>query len=53
MICVAIVGGAVIPPLTGRLADITGSLGEALALPALCYVTIAIFGYFARRPATT
>jgi len=50
VICVAIVGGAVIPPLTGQLADKSGSLGLALALPALCYVVIAAFGIYARRP---
>ena len=50
ILCVAIVGGAVIPPLTGRLADLSGSLSVALALPALCYAIIAAFGFFARRP---
>jgi len=48
VICVAIVGGAVIPPLTGGLADLTGSLEWALILPALCYGVIAGFGWFAR-----
>jgi FHS family L-fucose permease-like MFS transporter len=51
VICVAIVGGAIIPPLTGHLADMTGSLSLALALPALCYAIIAGFGVYARRPA--
>jgi FHS family L-fucose permease-like MFS transporter len=52
VICVAIVGGAVIPPLTGHAADIGGSLQLALAIPALCYLVIAGFGlYAARRPA--
>lgn len=51
VICVAIVGGAVIPPLTGALADISGSLAFALTLPALCYAVIAGFGWYARRPA--
>jgi FHS family L-fucose permease-like MFS transporter len=51
VICVAIVGGAVIPPLTGHLADVTGSLALALALPALCYAVVAAFGIYARRPA--
>jgi FHS family L-fucose permease-like MFS transporter len=51
VICVAIVGGAVIPPLTGALADISGSLAFALVLPAICYALIAGFGWFARRPA--
>ena len=51
IICMAIVGGAVIPPLTGRLADVSGSLGFALLLPALCYLVIAAYGVYARRPA--
>jgi FHS family L-fucose permease-like MFS transporter len=51
IICMAIVGGAVIPPLTGRLADLSGSLSFSLALPALCYLLIAAFGLFARKPA--
>jgi FHS family L-fucose permease-like MFS transporter len=50
LICVAIVGGAIIPPLTGGLADVW-SLRAALALPAFCYVVIALFGAYARRPA--
>ncbi|WP_028641330.1 sugar MFS transporter [Novosphingobium acidiphilum] len=49
VICVAIVGGAVIPPLTGGLADLTGSLELALILPALCYAVIAGFGWYARH----
>jgi FHS family L-fucose permease-like MFS transporter len=53
IICVAIVGGAVVPPLTGRLADLSGSLSISLALPALCYAIIALFGFYARRPAET
>jgi MFS transporter, FHS family, L-fucose permease len=51
VLCVAIVGGAIIPPLTGRLADVSGSLALALLLPAACYVVIAAFGIYARRPA--
>ena len=51
IINVAIFGGAVVPLLTGMLADTTGSLALALTLPALCYAIIASFGIFARRPA--
>lgn len=51
VICMAIVGGAVLPPLTGRLADLSGSLSVALVLPMICYMLIAAFGFFARRPA--
>jgi FHS family L-fucose permease-like MFS transporter len=50
LICVAIVGGAVIPPLTGIAADHVG-LAMALAIPAICYAIIAAFGWFARNPA--
>jgi FHS family L-fucose permease-like MFS transporter len=49
VICVAIVGGAVVPPLTGHAADLMG-LRWALFVPALCYVVILAFGWFARRP---
>jgi MFS transporter, FHS family, L-fucose permease len=51
IINVAIFGGAVIPLLTGALADISGSLTASLLLPAICYVVIAAFGWYARRPA--
>lgn len=51
IINVAIFGGAVVPLITGMLADATGSLGTALLLPALCYAIIAAFGIYARRPA--
>lgn len=49
IINVAIFGGAVIPLLTGGVADMTGSLSTGLVLPALCYGVIAIFGWYARR----
>jgi FHS family L-fucose permease-like MFS transporter len=51
IIATAIVGGAIIPPLTGKIADISHSLQFSLALPAICYLIIAGFGLFARRPA--
>ena len=48
---VAICGGAIVPLATGILADTTGSIAMSLALPALCYLIIAMFGWYARRPA--
>ncbi|HEX8414136.1 MAG TPA: sugar MFS transporter [Sphingomicrobium sp.] len=51
IINIAIFGGAVIPLLTGMVADASGSLAVALTLPALCYAVIAGFGIYARRPA--
>jgi MFS transporter, FHS family, L-fucose permease len=51
IINVAIFGGAVIPLLTGMIADVTGSLTASLILPAICYAIIAYFGIYARKPA--
>lgn len=51
VIATAIVGGAIVPPLTGHLADVSGSLHFALLLPALCYGAILVYGVYARRPA--
>jgi FHS family L-fucose permease-like MFS transporter len=48
VIATAIVGGAVVPPLYGVVADAT-SLVVALVLPAICYAVIAGYGVFARR----
>jgi FHS family L-fucose permease-like MFS transporter len=49
LICVAIVGGAVVPLITGFAADMAG-LRMALAVPAICYLLILAFGWYARRP---
>jgi MFS transporter, FHS family, L-fucose permease len=49
IICVAIVGGAIVPLITGRAADWVG-LKEAMIVPALCYCGILSFGIYARRP---
>jgi FHS family L-fucose permease-like MFS transporter len=48
LLCMAIVGGALIPELTGAVAD-AASLAMALAVPALCYVWIAIYGVLTAR----
>jgi FHS family L-fucose permease-like MFS transporter len=45
-ICLAIVGGAVVPLITGAAADHIG-LGHALLVPASCYIWIAGYGLFA------
>ena len=48
VICVAIVGGAVVPLLMGYTADVAG-LKMSLVVPALCYAVIVYFGLYARR----
>lgn len=50
IIAMAIVGGAIIPPLTGLIAD-ASTLKVSLVLPAVCYLLIALYGLYARRPA--
>jgi FHS family L-fucose permease-like MFS transporter len=49
LLCMAIVGGAVVPVLGGMVAD-AASIAAALAVPAACYAAIALFGWMTRRP---
>jgi len=50
LLIAAIVGGALIPKATGKLADHIG-LHPAFIIPAICYIYIAAFGIAAiRRP---
>ncbi len=49
LICMAIVGGAIVPLITGYAADVS-SLRMALGVPAVCYLVILAFGWFARKP---
>jgi FHS family L-fucose permease-like MFS transporter len=48
VLCLSIVGGAVVPLLTGFVADRAG-LGHALLVPAVCYGWISYFGVSAYR----
>lgn len=50
LLCMAVVGGALVPMLTGALADRVG-LATSLALPALCYLFIAAFARACRGSA--
>jgi MFS transporter, FHS family, L-fucose permease len=50
LLCMGIVGGALIPLAVGALADAT-SLATSLVIPALCYMLIALYGWSARKPA--
>jgi FHS family L-fucose permease-like MFS transporter len=49
VICMAIVGGAIVPYITGVAADSVG-MKMALIVPAICYALILAFGWYARRP---
>ena len=48
-LCMAIVGGAIVPVLGGLVADAT-TLSVALIVPAACYALVAAFGWLARKP---
>jgi FHS family L-fucose permease-like MFS transporter len=48
IICLAIVGGAIVPLTTGAVADHVG-LSLALLVPAACYVWIAFYGIFVAK----
>jgi FHS family L-fucose permease-like MFS transporter len=48
LLCMAIVGGALVPLLGGVLAD-AFVLDAALLIPAACYLLIAAFGWSARK----
>ncbi len=48
IICMAIVGGAIIPPLTGYVADVS-TLRMALIVPVICYAVIVAYAGFCRR----
>ncbi|TAL04751.1 MAG: sugar MFS transporter [Rhodospirillaceae bacterium] len=48
ILCMAIVGGAIIPEITGFAADAVG-LSLALFIPAACYLVIATYGLLAWR----
>lgn len=41
----AIIGGAVFPPLLGYLSDITGSIQTAYMVPMICFLPVAYFGW--------
>ena len=48
VMCLAIVGGAIIPLLQGVAADSLG-LQQSLLLPVICYIYIAVFGFWCKR----
>lgn len=45
LIIMAIVGGAILPPLLGKIADVTGSYQAAFLLPTMCFPVIIYYGW--------
>jgi FHS family L-fucose permease-like MFS transporter len=52
LLVAAIVGGAILPYLEGRLADDIG-IHHAFIIPAVCYVYLAYYGFIGSRPRRT
>jgi MFS transporter, FHS family, L-fucose permease len=52
LIMTAVVGGAVIPPLIGALADRVG-IQHSFVLPVICYLYIAYYGLWGSKPTRT
>jgi FHS family L-fucose permease-like MFS transporter len=52
LLCLAIVGGAIVPVLQGVLADVIG-LQLSFFLPLLCYIYIAYFALYGSQPRQT
>lgn len=45
----AIIGGAILPPLVGYLADVSGSLQTALVIPLAGFVVVLAYGLFGHK----
>lgn len=52
LLCLGIVGGALVPLVAGVVADAQG-LAVALAVPVLCYLWVAFYGLYAARAKDT
>ena len=50
LLVMAIVGGAVLTPIMGLIAEATRSLAIAYSVPLLAYVVIAIYSFWGSRP---
>ena len=49
VIVMSIVGGAIIPPLMGRVADM-GGVAISYVVPAICFVGVALYGWLGSAP---
>lgn len=52
LIMTAVVGGAVVPPLIGALADKAG-IQNSFVIPIICYLFIAYYGLWGSKPTRT
>lgn len=45
----AILGGAVLPPVMGLISDSTGSIGLAYVIPLVCFLVVTYYGFVASK----
>jgi FHS family L-fucose permease-like MFS transporter len=53
LLIMAIIGGAIFPPLMGLLAQVRGDIQPAMLLPLLCFAVVAVYAYFRGRSDTS
>lgn len=49
LLVMAILGGAVLPPLQGKIADLTGNLQISFLVPLVAYAYVAFYGFYGCR----
>ncbi|WP_439882553.1 sugar MFS transporter [Pontibacter sp. MBLB2868] len=49
LLVMAIVGGAIIPPLQGYVADVSGNLQMSFIVPLICYLYIVYYGFLGSK----
>jgi MFS transporter, FHS family, L-fucose permease len=49
LLVMAIVGGAIFPPVLGFIAKTTGSLAQGYIVPLLGFIVVALYGFLAPR----
>lgn len=49
LIVMAIVGGAILPPIMAQISDMTGSIQLGYIVPLLCFAIVAYFGWKGHR----
>jgi MFS transporter, FHS family, L-fucose permease len=49
LMCMAIFGGGVLPPIYGLVADLTGSKSLAFVVPLVCYIYVLWYSFAARK----
>jgi len=49
LLVMAILGGAVLPPIQGRIADLTRNLQFSFIVPLIAYAYVAFYGWKGHR----